>query len=202
MKKTKIIIAAILISTFFNLQAQQTSPRGAIGVTYSGLGDNHAFYWESLEGAGSYAGKGYFSVGISYVYPVTSKLDIESGIEYGRNKYKSVAAPTGAGEPATYNLTNKLITIPATVRLNFLRHFFFNTGLLLDINLENNNHLDNQTGVGAIIGLGAKYDFKQIPIGIFLNPYYKHHAILPFSFEKYHQRTDEAGFRFGIVYRL
>ena len=202
MKKTKIIIAAILISTFFNLQAQQTSPRGAIGVTYSGLGDNDAFYWESLEGAGSYTGKGYYSIGVNYIRPALSFLDIETGIEYSRCKYRFSNASLGPNAPEPFMLTNKVITIPATMRLNFLRYFFFNAGLLLDINLENNNHLDNQTGVGAIIGLGAKYDFKQIPIGIFLNTYYKHHAILPFSFEKYHQRTDEAGFRFGIVYRL
>lgn len=202
MKKTKTTIAAILIFTVFNLQAQQTLPKGAIGITYSGLGDNDAFYWESLEGAGSYTGKGYYSIGVNYIRPALSFLDIETGIEYSRCKYRFSNASLGPNAPEPFMLTNKVITIPATMRLNFLRYFFFNAGLLLDINLENNNHLDNQTGVGAIIGLGAKYDFKQIPIGIFLNPYYKHHAILPFSFEKYHQRTDEAGFRFGIVYRL
>ena len=198
-----LFIAGFFLLATSNLPAQQILSKGSIGITYSGLGDNNAFHWESLDGAGGYTGKGYYSVGINYIYPLSSRWDIETGVEYGAYKYRFSNASLGPDGFDPYMLTNKLITIPATVRFNFLRYFFFNTGLLLDINLDNNNNnMDSQTGIGAMIGLGAKYDFNQIPIGIYLNPYYKHHAVLPFSFEKYHLRSDEAGFRIGVVYRL
>ncbi|MFA7492460.1 MAG: hypothetical protein WCZ43_02965, partial [Proteiniphilum sp.] len=61
---------------------------------------------------------------------------------------------------------------------------------------------DSQTGIGAMIGVGVKYDLKNVPVGFFANPYFKMHSLLPFSMEKYHQRTDESGFRFGVVYSL
>ena len=202
MKKTVLFIAGFFLLTTLNLPAQQILSKGSIGIIFSGFGGNDAFHWESLDGVGGYTGKGYYAVGINYIHPLTSRLDIETGVEYGAYKYRFSNASLRPDAPEPYILTNKLITIPATVRFNFLRYFFFNTGLLLDINLVNYKNIDNQTGVGAIIGLGAQYDFNQIPIGVFLNPYYKHHAILPFSFEKHHLRTDDAGFRIGMVYRL
>lgn len=197
-----LLIAGFFLLTILNLHAQQTLSRGSLGITYSGLGNNDAFYWEDLIGAGSYTGQGYYSVGINYIHPVSSRWDIETGIEYGAYQYLFSNVSLGPDAPEPYILTNKLITIPATLRFNFLRYFFFNTGLLLDFNLENITRMDSQTGVGAMIGFGAKYDFNKIPIGVFLNPYYKHHAVLPFAFEKHHLRTDEAGFRIGVVYRL
>lgn len=178
MKKVMLFIAGFFLLTILNLHAQQILSKGSIGITYSGLGNNDAFYWESLDGAGGYTGKGYYSVGINYIHPVSSRWDIETGIEYEAYKYRFSNASLGPYAPEPYMLSNKLITIPATARLNFLRYFFINSGLLLDINFENNNNMDSQTGVGAMIGLGAKYDFNQIPIGVFLNSYYKHHTIL------------------------
>ena len=77
-----------------------------------------------------------------------------------------------------------------------------NGGLLLGIDTEKENHLDDQTGIGALIGVGAKYDLKNTPVGLFVNPYYKIHSLIPFSVDKYHIRTDESGFRFGIVYYM
>lgn len=54
----------------------------------------------------------------------------------------------------------------------------------------------------AVIGIGAKYDLKNIPVGLFVNPYFNIHNLIPFSMENYHERTSEEGFRFGVVYYL
>ena len=201
-----LLIGLFIAVSFFwqsNLHAQSTfsNSKGAIGFTYSGSLDNQAFYFESLVGTGSYDGKGYYSLGITYIRPISKRLDIETGISYTEYKYRVSSAPM-PDPPAPYNITNAVVDIPVTVRWNFLKYFFLNGGLLLGIDTGKENGLDSQTGIGAMIGFGVKYDLKNIPLGFFANPYFKMHSLLPFSTDKYHQRTDECGFRLGVVYHL
>ncbi|MFA7493370.1 MAG: outer membrane beta-barrel protein [Proteiniphilum sp.] len=188
-----------------NLNAQSSFPgsKGAIGIIYSGLGDNDAFYFQSLDGAGAYRGKGHYSLGIIYMRPLTKSIDIETGISYGKYRYQFSNASLGPEAPEPYSITNAVVDIPVTVRWTFLKYLFLNGGLLLGIDTGKEDYLDDsQTGIGALIGIGAKYNLKNIPIGLFVNPYYKMHSLLPFSMGKYHQRTDESGFRLGLVYYL
>ncbi|MEA4916771.1 outer membrane beta-barrel protein [Proteiniphilum sp.] len=208
-RSAKFFLIGILFSISHlwqtNLHAQSTfsNSKGAIGITYSGSLDNQAYYFESLEGTAGYNGKGYYSLGITYIHPLTKRLDIETGISYSKYKYQvGSTPPPGQGTPKPYNVTNDVVDIPVTVRWTFLKHFFLNGGLLLGIDTGKENDLDSQTGIGAMIGVGAKYDLKNIPIGFFFNPYFKMHSLLPFSLDNYHQRTDESGFRLGVVYHL
>lgn len=209
MKRTvKYLLIGILFSipcfwqTNLNAQSSFSESKGAIGITYSGSWDNQAYYFQSLDGLGGYDGKGYYSFGITYVRPLKKNIDIETGISYSKYKYQFSNASLGPDAPKPYGVKNTIIDIPVTVRWNFLKYFFLNGGLLLGIDTGKENHLDSQTGIGATIGIGAKYDLKYTPVGLFVNPYYKIHSLLPFSMEKYHQRTDESGFRFGAVYYL
>jgi len=203
MKQVLFFVLCFLtgISGSLKTQSSFSKSKGAIGVTYSGLGDNDAYYFESLAGVGGYDGKGYYSLGITYIRPITKRLDIETGISYSKYKYRVSSAPM-PDPPAPYNIMNAVVDIPVTVRWNFLKYFFLNGGLLLGIDTGKENDLDSQTGIGAMIGVGVKYDLKNVPVGFFANPYFKMHSLLPFSMEKYYQRTDESGFRFGVVYSL
>lgn len=204
MKQVLFFILCFLtgISGSLNAQSSFSESKGAIGITYSGLGGNDAFYLQDIIGGGDYRGKGYYSLGITYMRPLKKNIDIETGISYSKYKYQFSNASLGPDAPKPYEVKNAVIDIPVTVRWNFLKYFFLNGGLLLGIDTGKGNHLDSQTGIGATIGIGAKYDLKYTPVGLFVNPYYKRHSLLPFSMEKYHQRTDESGFRFGVVYYL
>ncbi|MFT3903051.1 MAG: outer membrane beta-barrel protein [Niabella sp.] len=205
--KTKILLLFTLCLPAFaslNVRAQTTdsNPKGAIGITYSGLGVQEPFYFENLVGTGGYDDKGYYSLGITYTRPITRRLDLETGISYSRYKYLFSNASAGPGVVEPFDITNAIVDIPVTVRWNFLRYLFLNGGMIIGIDTGIENNLDSQSGIGAMLGIGAKYDFKKTPIGIFVNPYAKAHALIPFSPEKYNERTLENGFRFGIVYHL
>lgn len=192
----------MLICLSFALRAQHSTSKGAIGVTLSGLGDNDAYYWESLVGAGSYTGKGFYSFGITYTHPISPLLDLETGIEFSRFNYQFSNASLGPDAPKPYDVSNNLIGIPLTLRLNFLRYFFVNGGLLLDFDAGKDSTIESQSGIGAMLGIGAKYDLKNAPIGFFLNPYFKHHRILSIPTDNYPLRSYDSGFRFGVVYHL
>lgn len=81
----KKIISLIVFSFIFSTsQAQSTKGRTALGVSISGIGDNTAFHLTSLDGGGSYSGKGYYSLAITYLRSLPNKFDLETGVEYGK----------------------------------------------------------------------------------------------------------------------
>lgn len=202
MKKSYTFVLSILLVFTFSSQAQHSTKKGAIGITFSGIGQNDAHYSQDLEGAGGYNGKGYYSFGINYIRPITPFFDLETGVEYGRYNYEFSNPSLGPDMLKLDNIKLSLVQIPVTVRFNFLRYFFLNGGVLLDIDASEKNQMESQSGIGAILGLGVKYDLKNAPVGFFVNPYFKQHNLLPFSSEKYHVRAKEYGFRLGVVYHL
>lgn len=201
-KVTLFLCLLIVITVHLNAQTSFSGSKGAIGITYSGLGDNQAFYFKNIIGGGDYTGKGYYSFGITYIHPVTQSFDIEAGVNYNNYTYQFSNASLGPDAPKPYEVKNAVIDIPVTARWNFLNFFFLNGGLSLGINTGKYDHIESQTGIGAMIGVGAKYDLKNAPVAFFLNPYYKLHSLIPFSMGNHHRRTDEAGFRVGVVYHL
>lgn len=204
MKQSILFFLCLFAGITGNLNAQSSvlDSKGAIGVTFSGVGENSAYPLESVDGAGGYDSKGYYSLGITYIRPLTQRIDVETGISYSQYKYRFSNSSLGLGGRETYDLKNAVVDIPLTIRWKFLKYFFLNGGLLIGIDTGTENTLDSQTGVGAMIGIGAKYDLKNIPAGLFINPYFKMYSLIPFSPEKYHKRASEGGFRVGIVYYL
>jgi hypothetical protein len=72
---------------------------------------------------------------------------------------------------------------------------------LIDWDFFSSQYLDNQTGFGATLGIGAAYRFKS-GIGLLVTPNLKAHSLIPFSFDNYHERLMESSFQFGISYKL
>ena len=160
----------------------------------------HVIRFEQLIGSGSYDGKSFYTLGINYVFPCNHWLDIESGLEYSEHTILITPAPTGT--PVFQHQENfSLLNIPVTARLNFLKYFFINGGVMIDIDASTSSPIDSQTGLGGMLGIAAKYNFK-FGMSVFVNPYTKSHALIPFSSGKYPQRLMETGIRFGIEYQL
>jgi hypothetical protein len=202
--KTTIILT-IFLSLSLSLQAQFTKKDSAIGVTFSGLGDNSTFRREkNIIGGGNFWGEGFYSFGIIYIRPLSSRFNLETGVEYSSLSYRFSNASLGLGN-RLYNTNLSLIEVPAAARFKFWQYFFLNGGLLLTYDATGtpeDKQFDNQAGIGAMLGAGIKYDFRNVPIGLFLNPYMKYRPLLPFAKENYHWRTTENGFRIGAVYNL
>jgi hypothetical protein len=171
-----------------------------IGLTTTLLGDNDVLR-KSLEGAAGYYGDGFYTIGITSQIPLSARLDFETGIEYG--KHTIIIHPNfmPGSNYTPYKSNFGLVNIPITLKVNFLKYLFINGGLLIDIDSSISSPIDTQTGIGAILGIGVKYDFK-FGGTLFVNPYSKCHSLLPFSPGKYHQRLLESGVRVGILYNF
>ena len=197
MKLKYLIILSLLLFTSYFANTQNTASSQRVGFSFSSFGNNEPVHFTSLEGAASYDSKSFYTLGINYIHPLNNWLDIETGVEYAKHKVTLNPNLPPNMDNTFYTIDFSLINIPITVRANFLNYFFANGGLLLGFDADLCSPI--ASGVGAIVGLGAQYEFNN-GLGLFINPYAKTHALLTFSSEKYPLRMMEAGVRVGVTY--
>ena len=203
-----IIISVFTLVTLFStaLNGQTTkgkfmSDNAKIGISFSSFGSNSVFRVNELDGASSYDSKSFYSVGLIYVKGLNSFLEFETGLEYSNHKIMVNPGVDPGMDMTPRKAGFSLISVPATLRVNFLKYFFINGGLFLDIGVSSNSPIDSQTGLGAVFGIALKYDFDS-DIGVFVNPYSKIHSLLPLADWSNHQRVWESGLRFGVTYKI
>lgn len=163
-------------------------------------GTSTVYRMETLEGAGSYDGEGAIGAGLHYLKPLNNWLALETGVFYAKNRvsYTSAMRPDRGRSFASGNL--HVLSAPLLVRVHFLRNFFVNAGPVVDFQLGE-ALIDNQTGIGAMAGVGFKYHVST-KTSLFVNPYVQQHAFIPFQREDYHLRLLTAGVRLGVGLQL
>lgn len=197
MKTNSLIILSLFLFSAHFANAQKSTGNQQIGITFSSFGENEPVHFDDLVGAASYGSKSFYTIGINYIHPINSWLDIETGVEYAKHTVTVYPNLPPDMDRPPYNIDFSLINIPITVRANFLNYFFANGGMLLGFDADTASPI--ASGLGAIIGIGAQYQFKN-GVGLFVNPYAKTHALLTFSSEKYPLRMIETGVRVGVTY--
>lgn len=204
MKQTFCIIFISLLFNmqFINAQLMNKIPKaGKIGIAFSSFGDNGIHRLNEPEGSANYFNESFFTVGVSYIYPLRKWLEAETGVEY--SNYKILIEPNLAPNQEALSRTEdlSLVSIPVGLRANFLKYFFVNGGVFLNVDGSLSSPIDNQSGIGCMLGLAVKYDFSN-GISVFINPYSKIHSLLSFQFEQNRQRIFENGVRVGVTYNL
>jgi hypothetical protein len=192
----------ILLLVFVCFATVVSAQKGQLGITFSALSDNGVARFRSMEDDSSTDAGKSFTYGISYLKPLNKWLDIETGLEYLSCpvETKSIVGTINGVTTLTRSGTLSMLSMPVAVRANFLKYFFVNAGLLLDIDVSSNSIINSQTGLGSLLGLGMKDDFKN-GISVFVNPYSKIH-LFPLTFERDQQHFMESAVRFGITYKL
>lgn len=201
-RDTLLLIAFFSLSFLANAQENAGNFRqNRIGITFSSFGTADVITFEKLMGAASYHSDSFYSFGVNYLSRLGKRWDFEAGIVYAG--YSVVVNPNlpPSWDGLPYRVKFSLIDVPVTLRLNFLKYFFLNGGLIFDFDGSASMPIDSQTGIGSMMGIGFNYDFKN-GISAFVNPYSKMHSLIPFSSRSNHQRILENGIRFGIMYQL
>ena len=170
-----------------------------VGLSYSSFGQNPIFYFKSMDGAPSYEGNSFYTMGLVLIKPLSDKLELETGIEYSEHIIKITPNLDPSFPNTPYNKTKTLWSIPIGIRYNLSKYFYLKTGLFMDFDSQNIYELPNQQGIGANIGLGAKYDFD-FGISLFVAPYLKAHSLIPFKKQGSQAHLMETGFNMGLLY--
>lgn len=200
----RVFLLLLFLSGFVLLYGQCNNPEKVgdkLGISLSVLGSNDLITFQSLDGAPGYNGKGCYFLGVSYSRGLSSWLSFEGGIAFARHTIQIIpnVPPEILAMPRNTNIS--LISFPLLLRLDFLKYFFVNGGLLVDFDITLDELVDSQSGIGSMLGLGFGYDFKS-GISLYANPYVQAHTLVPFMHERYYERLLEQGIRFGVTYRL
>ncbi len=174
---------------------------GKVGISYSSFGESSIIRFQSLVGAPGYHHDQFVTLGINYFHPILDWLDLETGVEFSQHIIYVHPNLPPMIDVAARRATLSLLSIPATLRASLFRYFFFNGGVFLNIDSSGSSPIDSQSGLGGMVGAGIQYKFN-IGLGLFVNPYFKAHALVPSSPGHNHQRLLETGLRMGITYRL
>ncbi len=195
--RSKIIVLVILV--FANIAT--LFAQNKIGVVYSCPPNIEIVRAEELDGAGSTNGTGDFEVGIIYLHELNKWLEIEAAFEYTKIRITNTSAYNPNYQTSITEGDMSLMNIPVVLRANFLKYFFVNAGVFLGFNNDVNEIIDSQTGLGLMTGVGIKYDFEA-GVSIFVTPYLKYYAAIPFSHNEYQQHVGNSGLKFGITYDI
>jgi hypothetical protein len=190
----------ILIALIFIGIKSFSQEKGEISISF-GTGESDLIQFTQLDGAGSSTGLDFYTLSLGYVKPINSWLDFRTGLDVGYHRFKFEGAfdPNIPIDPKFENAF--VVSIPITFQTSFFKYFFFNAGALIDMDINNADYVDSQTGIGAQAGFGAQYQFKN-GFGLFINPLLSMHTLIPFTTSKYPERIFESGVRFGVSYKL
>jgi hypothetical protein len=200
--KKFFLLVFFLFSVHIVLSAQE-SKRGPeyrrIGLTYASFGENDVIRFDDLVGAAEISGVSFYTIGVSFVHPINKWLESETGIEYSSHDILIHPNVPPDMDQTPQEESFSLINIPISFRANFLRFFFVNAGAIVDIDASTTHVIDNQAGIGALLGVAVKYD-APFGLSIFMNPYARYHSLIPFSQGSHHQRVYDSGIRVGMSY--
>ncbi len=205
--KRALVFAALLVFCIFSLDAQDTKNKsGKLGISYNFIllqedwRQNNLRYSGGSYGDEYYIEKMVYAIGISYVKPLNSWLEYETGIEYSR-KIGSLKTVFPFDDFIESKANSTLISFPVTLNANFLRFFFVNSGVLIDLDAGGYKEARYQSGLGCVFGVAAKYDFKS-GSSVFVNLYVKRRALIQFSPHEDRNQFDELGIRVGMSFPL
>mgnify|MGYP002395568853 CR=1 FL=1 len=203
-KKCLLIFLLVFMFTcsVYSQQKDSSLEKRSVGITFSSFGDNDLVRFDDdLVGFAGISGKHFYTLGLNYLVPLNKTFDLETGLEYSRHKMVVDPNLPPDMDRSAYPIYLDVLTVPVAARINFLKYFFFSAGGMLNLDVSGSGGADAQTGLGASVSLGVKYDFKS-GISAFVNPYLKAVGLLPFAPDDYHQRLMESGWRFGVLYQL
>lgn len=193
MKNALLLFFITLFS--FSVRAQSAMEvKGYFGV--SGAMSN----WnKDLDGASSVDIEKYMEVGVLLSKNLSGGFSLSGGVNYSFAQVliNSCALCNDTGLPYPYNRNFKMLSTPIYAEYALGKIFYAAAGPILDFQLSEGNNFSDQSGVGYLVGLGAKLNTEKLSISIF--PNYKRHNVIPFEKEgNYKQILQELGVQFGV----
>jgi hypothetical protein len=195
MKKTLISLIFLVVSNYSYSQTH------SIGLSPGYIFSGGAADFAALDGASSYHYKSGNQFGLNYRLQLSKNLSLLSGLQ---RQQLSMEAQNGSstGELQTWDFQVENLNIPFYANLSFFKYFFVEGGPMLNfqVNQQDPFGIDDQSGIGAALAIGAQYDIGKL--NVFIKSQTLMQAIIPFSKENYHDRLTANSLTIGVFYQL
>ena len=185
--KFKLLLIALLFLSIDCFSQSKNNISLVYGIA-NDVGDNHG-----VIGDYGYNTKSGMMYGFSYTRNLTKSFSLETGLLYSVNNIElTTVGPRGG----TYDQKLDMLSVPVYAKLTFLKYVFAQWGFTLDheTNYSASSIIDDQSGIGIVIGIGGKYNFG--PVSVFANPFFCRHALGA------QNNLVETGIKFGIGYNF
>ena len=143
-------------------------------------------------------GRGFYSAGLTVIYSFNKNIAIESGAMFA--KYNLNVVPWGP-DRSGYMEDLSTLYIPLSLRYSFPKFVFITSGLFFEYDNSKPGELQNQSGIGLILGPGLIYEFRN-RISLYINPYLNVHSWISYNYGLNNDKIFEASIRLGFLYRL
>lgn len=191
MKTLKYFLFVLFLNFTLNAVAQnQSEIRGYYGISSYNLESN-----ENLVGGPGYDPETGYELGIRYILRLPNGLGLESGVGFYTGDIKITSAPMP--EQTSRRERLQITSIPVLLNYRFLDYFFVNGGPVLDFQ-NSDNSFDSQSGMGFSLGIGINHYIRNFQM--FVNPNFRHYALIPFEKENYHSKLSGLAIQFGMGY--
>jgi hypothetical protein len=170
----KLLTTFTLLFITLNLFSQDAN-KDSYGISF-GSGQTGIYTLGKTEGGPGHDGISTFEAGLNYYHPLNQNLYFESGLYWHYNKIKTTPNfYPGVDLTPRYSNCN-IFYVPLNLKLMFLKYFFIDGGMLLNLDVSTHSNISNQTAIGADFGFGI-----EIPVlkhySITLNPYVNIHEL-------------------------
>lgn len=191
MNTLKYFLILLLFNSTFKTAAQnQSEIRGYYGISSYELKRN-----QILDGGASYDPETAYELGIRYILRMPNGLGLESGVGFWTGDIGITSAPMP--EQTSRRERLQITSIPVLLNYRFLEYFFVNAGPVLDFQ-NSDNSFDSQSGIGVSAGIGVNHYIRNFQM--FVNPNFRHFALIPFEKEDHHSKLSGLGIQFGMGY--
>ncbi len=195
MKKLLVLFTFVIASHF------SYSQNHSIGFSYGHIYSGWTTDYAELVGASSHNLRYGAQYSLNYKYQFSKKLSINSGLQFQQTSMQSENSST-TGERQTWDYQVDNLNIPILANFTFLKYLFVEGGPMLNfqINDEDPYGIEDQSGLGLSLGLGAQYDIGKF--NIFIKSQGQMQTLIPFNKENYHDRLITNSLSIGIFYKL
>lgn len=194
MKKNLLFIFMILNSAF---ALGQSGPevKGYFGISGAQVGIVADVSVES-----SVEMNGFKEFGLMLSSGIGGKFRLNGGLNYAYGKVEfQCDLCSGSDLPNPYDQDFRMLSIPVYVEYELTNFFYLAAGPLVDFQLSENNYLEDQSGLGYLIGLGGKVRTEKLTFSIF--PNCKRHAVVSFDTPEGDKTfLQEFGLQLGVGY--
>ena len=201
-----LFIASLFIQVFLSFQLgfsqiDKSSPK--IGLTLTAISTRNIGPFGNLQGAGSFTSKKYFGMDVSLIYPISNRFSLETGLGFSKQEVAyqgAIVDPMVERFRDTINL--KIFEIPILANMDIGKYFYANLGPVLHFDVSGQyQNLDRQNGIGAQIGIGAKYNFSRVWT-LYLEPAFKSYNLIPFESNNHIDRINQFAVKVGLRYAI
>ncbi len=201
-----LFIASLFIQVFLSFHlgfSQVEKPSPEIGLSWAAISTRNIGPFENLQGAGSFSSKKYFGMDVSFLYPINNRFSFETGLGFSKQE---VAYQGAIVDPMIERfkdtLSLKIFEIPILANMNMGKYFYANLGPILHFDVSGQyQNLDRQNGVGAQLGIGAKYNFSRVWT-LYLEPTFKSYNLIPFESDNHVDRISQFAVKVGVRYGI